>query len=81
MAVIAALDVGAQVDRFLEAVERFAESLARIELPYLAAALALSLALQLCRAPAWANALHAANPGDAGGRRPGGATETRRRGG
>ncbi|MGH2951947.1 MAG: lysylphosphatidylglycerol synthase domain-containing protein [Solirubrobacterales bacterium] len=65
MATLAALDVGAQVDRFLEAVESFAESLARIELPYLAAALALSLGLQLCRAHAWANALRAAYPGGA----------------
>jgi uncharacterized membrane protein YbhN (UPF0104 family) len=62
---LAALDVGAQVDRFLEAVERFAESLARIELPYLALALVLSLGLQFCRAHAWANALRAAYPGDA----------------
>src|SRR5919106_2095919 len=60
IATVAALDVGAQADRFFEAVERFAESLARIELPYLAAALVLSLGLQLCRAHAWANALRAA---------------------
>jgi uncharacterized membrane protein YbhN (UPF0104 family) len=65
IATLAALDVGAQIDRFLDAVESFAESLARIELPYLALALVLSLALQLCRAHAWANALRAAYPGDA----------------
>jgi uncharacterized membrane protein YbhN (UPF0104 family) len=65
IATLAALDVGAQIDRFLDAVESFAESLARIELPFLALALALSLALQLCRAHAWANALRAAYPGDA----------------
>jgi uncharacterized membrane protein YbhN (UPF0104 family) len=65
LATPAALDVGAQVDRFFEAVERFAESLARIELPYLALALVLSLGLQLCRAHAWANALRAAYPREA----------------
>ncbi|MGH2953443.1 MAG: lysylphosphatidylglycerol synthase transmembrane domain-containing protein [Solirubrobacterales bacterium] len=65
IATLAALDLAAQVDRFFEAVERFAESLARIELPYLALALVLSLGLQLCRAHAWANALRAAYPGDA----------------
>ena len=61
----AALDVGAQVDRFLDAVEGFAQSLARIDLPFLALALVLSLALQLCRAHAWSNALRAAYPPDA----------------
>jgi uncharacterized membrane protein YbhN (UPF0104 family) len=57
---LAAIDLGGQVDRFLDAAGNFFESLARIELPYLALALALSLGLQLCRAHAWANALRAA---------------------
>ena len=58
----AALDLGAQFDRLWDAVATFAGNLARIDLPYLAAALVLSLALQLCRARAWTNALHAAYP-------------------
>jgi uncharacterized membrane protein YbhN (UPF0104 family) len=62
MGMTAALDLGAQFDRLFDAVGNFAENLARIELPYLAAALALSLGLQLCRARAWTNALHAAYP-------------------
>lgn len=62
MGPIAALDLGAQFDRLFDAVANFAENLARIDLPYLAVALALSLGLQLCRARAWANALHAAYP-------------------
>jgi uncharacterized membrane protein YbhN (UPF0104 family) len=61
---LAAIDLGGQVDRFLDAAGNFFEFLARIELPYLAVALALSLGLQLCRAHAWANALRAAYPGD-----------------
>lgn len=61
----ATIDLGGQIDRVFGAIARFAEELARIDLPYLAAALALSLALQLCRAHAWANALRAAYPGDA----------------
>jgi uncharacterized membrane protein YbhN (UPF0104 family) len=61
---LAAIDLGGQVDRFLDAAGNFFEFLARIDLPYLAIALALSLALQLCRAHAWANALRAAYPGD-----------------
>ncbi|HEX2467072.1 MAG TPA: lysylphosphatidylglycerol synthase transmembrane domain-containing protein [Solirubrobacterales bacterium] len=61
---LAAIDLGGQVDRFLDAAGNFFESLARIDLPYLAAGLVLSLALQLCRAHAWANALRAAYPGD-----------------
>ena len=62
MGITAALDLGAQFDRLWDAIANFAENLARIDLPYLAVALALSLALQLCRARAWANALHAAYP-------------------
>jgi uncharacterized membrane protein YbhN (UPF0104 family) len=59
---VAAIDLGAQIDRFTRAVERFADSLASIGWGYLAVALGLSLALQLCRAHAWANALRAAYP-------------------
>lgn len=62
MGLTAALDLGAQFDRLWDAVANFAENLARIDLPYLVIALALSLALQLCRARAWANALDAAYP-------------------
>jgi len=62
MPIPAALDLGAQFDRLWDAVANFAENLARIDLPYLAIALVLSLGLQLCRARAWANALHAAYP-------------------
>src|SRR5918999_2996194 len=65
LGVLAALDLGAQADRFLSAAESFIGFLGRVDLPYLAAALALSLALQLCRGHAWANALRAAYPGDA----------------
>ena len=61
---LAAIDLGGQVDRFFDAAGNFFEFLSRIELPYLVLALALSLALQLCRAHAWANALRAAYPGD-----------------
>ena len=58
----AAIDLGAQIDRFGRAVERFADTLASLGWGYLVAALGLSLALQLCRAHAWANALRAAYP-------------------
>jgi uncharacterized membrane protein YbhN (UPF0104 family) len=61
----AAIDLGGQIDRVLEAIGNFAENLARIDLPYLALALLLSFGLQLCRGHAWANALRAAYPGDA----------------
>lgn len=61
----AAIDLGRQIDRVLDAISTFAHDLARIDLPYLAAALVLSLALQLCRAHAWSNALRAAYPGGA----------------
>ena len=50
------------LDPFLRAVERFGESLGSVGWGYLAAALLLSLALQLCRAHAWASALRAAYP-------------------
>ena len=55
-----AIDLGGQIDRVVDAVGSFAENLARIDLPYLAAALLLSLGLQFCRAHAWSNALRAA---------------------
>jgi uncharacterized membrane protein YbhN (UPF0104 family) len=58
----AAIDVGGQFDRLFRAVGDFVDYLGRVELPYLAAALLLSLGLQLCRAHAWANALRAAYP-------------------
>jgi uncharacterized membrane protein YbhN (UPF0104 family) len=62
---IATLDLGGQIDRVNSAFSAFFSELARIDLPYLAAALALSLLLQLCRAHAWTNALRAAYPGKA----------------
>lgn len=62
---LAAVDLDRQLDRVVHAIEAFAEELSRIDLPYLIAALVLSLGLQLCRAHAWANALRAAYPGDA----------------
>jgi uncharacterized membrane protein YbhN (UPF0104 family) len=65
----ATLDLGGQIDRVNHAIGAFFDELTRIDLPYLAAALALSLALQLCRAHAWSNALSAAYPGDAVRRR------------
>jgi uncharacterized membrane protein YbhN (UPF0104 family) len=65
MGLTAALDLGAQFDRLWDAIANLGENLARIELPYLVVALALSLGLQLCRARAWANALDAAYPNGA----------------
>jgi uncharacterized membrane protein YbhN (UPF0104 family) len=59
------IDLGGQIDRVWSAIGSFAENFARIDLPYLGAALLLSLALQLCRAHAWSNALRAAYPGGA----------------
>ena len=50
------------LDPFLRAVERFAEDLGNVGWGYLALALGLSLALQLCRAHAWTNSLRAAYP-------------------
>lgn len=61
----AAIDLGGQIDRVLDAIGAFFSELTRIDLPYLAAALVLSLGLQLCRGHAWANALRAAYPGGA----------------
>jgi uncharacterized membrane protein YbhN (UPF0104 family) len=61
----AAIDLGGQIDGLLEAIEGFVGQLAQIDVRYLIAALALSLALQLCRAHGWANALRAAYSEDA----------------
>lgn len=60
---LAAIDLGGQVDRFLSAAGEFLQTLGRVEWPYLVAALILSLAMQVCRGHAWANALRAAYPG------------------
>jgi uncharacterized membrane protein YbhN (UPF0104 family) len=57
---LGAIDLNEQLDRFWNAVQQFAENIAAIQLPYLLGALALSLALNLCRAHAWANTLRAA---------------------
>ena len=65
MAVAAAIDtpdLGASLHRFLNAAQAFFTSIADIAWGYLAAALLLSLALQLARAHGWANALRAAYP-------------------
>jgi glycosyltransferase 2 family protein len=65
MEVAAAIDtpnLEASLDRFLHAAETFFANLAEIAWGYLAAALLLSLALQLARAHGWANALRAAYP-------------------
>ena len=61
----AAIDLGAQIDAFGHAAERFFHGLAGIGWGWLAVALVLSLGMQLCRAHAWANALRAAYPEDA----------------
>jgi uncharacterized membrane protein YbhN (UPF0104 family) len=50
------------LDPFFRAFERFADNLGSVAWGSLALALVLSLALQLCRAHAWANALRAAYP-------------------
>ncbi len=50
------------LDPFVHALERFVEDLGRVGWEYLAGALVLSLALQLCRARAWSNTLRAAYP-------------------
>jgi uncharacterized membrane protein YbhN (UPF0104 family) len=60
----AAIDLGGQIDRVLDAIGDFGHYLGRVDLLALAIALALSLALQLCRGHAWANALRAAYPRD-----------------
>src|SRR5215212_7283744 len=57
-------DLNSSLQQFYDAAEEFFDNLASIGWGYLAAALALSLALQLCRAHAWANALRAAYPRD-----------------
>ncbi len=65
MAVAAAIDtpdLGASFHRFLNAAEAFFQNIAEIAWGYMAAALLLSLALQLARAHGWANALRAAYP-------------------
>jgi uncharacterized membrane protein YbhN (UPF0104 family) len=59
-----AIDLGRQIDAFGRAADRFFEELAGIGFGWLAAALVLSLGLQLCRGHAWANALRAAYPGN-----------------
>ena len=61
-AVIDTPDLGESFDRFWNAAQVFFESFAEIAWGYLAAALLLSLALQLARAHGWANALRAAYP-------------------
>ncbi|HYY73445.1 MAG TPA: lysylphosphatidylglycerol synthase domain-containing protein [Solirubrobacterales bacterium] len=61
-AVVEAPDLGASFHRFLNAAQAFFDSLADIGWGYLAAALLLTLALQLARAHGWANALRAAYP-------------------
>jgi uncharacterized membrane protein YbhN (UPF0104 family) len=53
-------DLSSSLSSFFDAAGRFFDNLAAIGWGYLAAALAFSLALQLCRAHAWANALRAA---------------------
>jgi uncharacterized membrane protein YbhN (UPF0104 family) len=63
-AALAAIDLGGQIDRFLRAAGDFLQSLGRVDWPFLVAALILSLAMQVCRGHAWANALRAAYPGD-----------------
>src|SRR5688500_11413161 len=55
-------DLESSIDAFLRAADRFFDNLADVGLGWLAAALVLSLALQLCRGHAWANALRAASP-------------------
>jgi hypothetical protein len=65
MTVAAAIDtpdLGASFHRFVNAAEAFFHSIADIAWGYVAAALILSLALQLARAHGWANALRAAYP-------------------
>lgn len=60
--VVMAADLGSSVDRFFHAVETFFRSIADIGWGYLVLALLLSLAMQLARAHAWANAIRAAYP-------------------
>jgi uncharacterized membrane protein YbhN (UPF0104 family) len=60
---IADVDLGTSAHRFFHAVSTFFHQLAAIGWGYLVAALLLSLAMQLARGHAWANALRAAYPG------------------
>ena len=55
-------DLGSSFDSFSHALETFGRSLAEIGWGYLVVALLLSLAMQIARAHAWANALRAAYP-------------------
>jgi uncharacterized membrane protein YbhN (UPF0104 family) len=55
-------DLHSSLHSFTDAAGSFFDNLAAIGWGYLVAALVLSLALQLCRAHAWANALRAAYP-------------------
>jgi uncharacterized membrane protein YbhN (UPF0104 family) len=55
-------DLSSSIDGFVDAAGQFLDNLAAIGWGYLIGALLLSLALQLCRAHAWANALRAAYP-------------------
>src|SRR2546426_92457 len=56
-------DLGASLHQFFHAAETFFANLADIGWGYLVMALLLSLAMQLARAHAWANAIRAAYPG------------------
>jgi uncharacterized membrane protein YbhN (UPF0104 family) len=60
--VIAAVDLGASLDRFGDAAETFFENLAAIDLTALGVALAFYLAHLLARTRAWRNVLQAAYP-------------------
>jgi uncharacterized membrane protein YbhN (UPF0104 family) len=62
VAPIVPADLGGSLDRFGHAVSEFGSAIASIAWGYLAIGLALSFALQLVRAHAWANALRAAYP-------------------
>jgi len=55
-------DLAASLDAFLNAVQAFSAHVADIAWGYLAAALLLTLAMQLVRAHGWANAIRAAYP-------------------
>jgi len=56
-------DLSSSFNSFFNAAEAFFENLSRIEWGAFALALAFLLAMQLCRAWAWRNVLHAAYPG------------------
>ncbi len=55
-------DLASSLEGFGRALDRFIDNLASVGWGWLAGALALSLALQLCRAHAWSNSLRAAYP-------------------